>query len=411
MKIAAISSILLLALIVRAFLYYQNQPQFFEGQEIDIAIILNSEPKIFSNRQVLSANLGLNRLTIITSFLPQYHYQDKLRISGKLESRVLKNGSKLFILYFPKIDKGNQDIILKSIVQLREKFIDLFNHTLPLNYSSLLLGITFGIKGKMTEEFLNNLRITGVLHVIAASGMNVTLFGGFITAVFGFFLKRQIALFLSIFGILFYVVLAGFEASIIRAAIMGILVFSSQILGRQRLSVYGLILAGYLMIFVNPNTIFDIGFQLSFFATAGLLYIRPIFYSSEILKKILDTSIVGGDIATTISAQIATLPILLANFGIYSIWSVVVNALVLWTVPILMIIGGIGGALGLFSDFTGRIFIFLSFPLIFYFEKIINLFSNFGGLLKIESLSWQAVIGYYLLLGILIYKNLKNFKI
>src|SRR3989344_1930844 len=403
MKIAAISSILLLALIVRAFLYYQNQPQFFEGQEIDIAIILNSEPKIFSNRQVLSANLGLNRLTIITSFLPQYHYQDKLRISGKLESRVLKNGSKLFILYFPKIDKGNQDIILKSIVQLREKFIDLFNHTLPLNYSSLLFGITFGIKGKMTEEFLNNLRITGVLHVIAASGMNVTLFGGFITAVFGFFLKRQIALFLSIFGILFYVFLAGFEPSIIRAAIMGILVFSSQILGRQRLSVYGLILAGYFMVLLSPDTIFDIGFQLSFVATAGLLYIRPIFYSSEPIKRILGNSLVGEDIATTISAQAAALPILLANFGIYSIWSIVVNALVLWTVPILMVIGGVGGGLGLFFDLAGKSVIFLSFPFIFYFEKIVNLFSGLGGIVAIGNLSWQVIAGYYLLLISLIY--------
>ena len=409
MKIATIASIFLLILGVRVFLYYQNQPRFFEGQEVNFEINLNNEPKIFSNRQVLSDNLGLNKLIIITSFWPQYHYQDKLKISGKLESRVLKNSSQLLVLYFPKIERGNQNAILKSIGNFREKFIDLFNRTLPLNYSSLLLGITFGIKGKMTEEFFNNLRTTGVLHVIAASGMNVTLFGGFISGVLGFFLKRQIALFLSIFGILFYVVLAGFEASIIRAAIMGILVFSSQILGRQRLSIYSLLLAAYLMIFVNPNTISDIGFQLSFAATSGLLYIRPIFYSSQRFKKILDTSIVGEDIATTISAQIATLPILLANFGIYSIWSVLVNALILWTIPILMVIGGIGGVLGLFFDFAAKFVIFLSLPLIFYFEKVVVIFSNITGLLKLENLPWQIVVGYYLVLTSLVYK-LRNFK-
>jgi len=409
MKIATIASIFLLVLGVRVFLYYQNQPRFFEGQEVNFEINLNNEPKIFSNRQVLSDNLGLNKLIIITSFWPQYHYQDKLKISGKLESRVLKNSSQLLVLYFPKIERGNQNAILKSIGNFREKFIDLFNRTLPLNYSSLLLGITFGIKGKMTEEFFNNLRTTGVLHVIAASGMNVTLFGGFISGVLGFFLKRQIALFLSIFGILFYVVLAGFEASIIRAAIMGILVFSSQILGRQRLSIYSLLLAAYLMIFVNPNTISDIGFQLSFAATSGLLYIRPIFYSSQRFKKILDTSIVGEDIATTISAQIATLPILLANFGIYSIWSVLVNALILWTIPILMVIGGIGGVLGLFFDFAAKFVIFLSLPLIFYFEKVVVIFSNITGLLKLENLPWQIVVGYYLVLTSLVYK-LRNFK-
>ena len=191
---------------------------------------------------------------------------------------------------------------------------------------------------------------------------------------------------------------------------MGILVFSAQILGRQRLSSYGLILSGYFMVLLSPDTIFDIGFQLSFVATAGLLYIRPIFYSSEPIKRILGNSLVGEDIATTISAQAAALPILLANFGIYSIWSIVVNALVLWTVPILMVIGGVGGVLGLFFDLAGKSVIFLSFPFILYFEKIIDVFSNFGGILKIENLSWQIVCGYYLLLGVVVYK-LKNFKI
>src|SRR3989344_1784276 len=360
MKIAAIASVFLLILGVRVFFYYQNQPHFSEGEDVDLKIKLNSGPKISSNRQVISANLGLKHLLIITSFLPQYHYQDNLKISGRLRSKVLKNDKEMFILYYPKIEKTNPNILLKLTTEIRQKFIDLFSRTLPKNYSSLLLGITFGIKEKMTDNFLNNLRITGVLHVIAASGMNVTLFGGFITAVFGFFLKWQLALFLSIFGILFYVFLAGFEPSIIRAAIMGILVFSSQILGRQRLSTYSLIIALYFMILTAPDTIFDIGFQLSFVATAGLLYIRPIFYSSENVKRMLDTSFVGEDIATTISAQVATLPILIANFGIYSIWSIVVNTLVLWTVPILMIIGGVGGVFGLISDFLGKGIIFLS---------------------------------------------------
>ena len=402
MKITAIASFFLLIFGVRVFLYYQNQPQFTEGQLVSFKTELHSEPKI-SNRQTLSANLGRKRVLIITSSWPQYHYQDSLKISGKLESRVLKDGTKIFVTFYPKIEKQNRNNFFGIIVGIRQKFIAIFNKTLPNNYSSLLLGITFGIKEKMTDNFLNNLRITGVLHVIAASGMNITLFGGFISAIFSFFLKRQLALFFSIFGILIYVVLAGFEASIIRAAIMGILAFSAQILGRQRLSSYGLILAGYFMVLLSPDAIFDIGFQLSFIATAGLLYIRPIFFSSEFIKRILGNSLVGEDIATTISAQAATLPILLANFGIYSVWSIVVNALVLWTVPILMIIGGFGGVLGLFSDFAGKIFIFVSFPLLFYFEKIVNLFSGFGGLVTIGNLSWQVVAGYYLFLTSLIY--------
>ncbi len=409
MRIAAIASVFLLILGVRIFFYYQNQPQFIDGQLVSFRTELHSEPKI-SNQQRLSANLGSRAILIYAPALPEYHYQDSLKISGKLESRLLKDGTKIFVMFFPKIEKQKSNDFLGAIFAIRQKLIAVFNKTLPLNYSALLLGITFGVKEKMTPDFLNELRLTGVLHVIAASGMNVTLFGGFISALFSFFFKRQLALFFTIFGILIYVILAGFEPSIIRAAIMGVLVFSAQILGRQRLSSYGLILAGYSMIFLNPSIVFDIGFQLSFVATAGLLYIRPIFYSSEFIKRILGKSLVGEDIATTISAQAATLPILLANFGVYSIWSIVVNALVLWTVPILMIIGGVGGVLGLFFDLGGRLVIFLSLPFILYFEKIINIFSNFGGILKIENLSWQIVLGYYLLLGAVVYR-LRNSKV
>src|SRR3989338_9542198 len=141
MKIAAIASLFLLVLGVRVFLYYQNQPQFTEGQSVSFKTELHSEPKI-SNRQTLSANLGNRRILVVTSSWPQYHYQDSLKISGKLESRVLKDGTKIFVLFFPKIEKQNSNNFLEAIVKIRQKFIAIFNKTLPSNYSALLLGIT-----------------------------------------------------------------------------------------------------------------------------------------------------------------------------------------------------------------------------------------------------------------------------
>ena len=139
----------------------------------------------------------------------------------------------------------------------------MFFQTLPSPSSSLLLGIIFGIKEQMPKDFTDNLRTSGVFHVIAASGMNVTLVAGFLSVFFAFFFKRQIAIGLSILGIIFYAILAGLEPSIIRASVMGILVFSAQILGRQTLAVNFLALTGFVMLFVDPSLIFDIGFQLS----------------------------------------------------------------------------------------------------------------------------------------------------
>ncbi len=171
---------------------------------------------------------------------------------------------------------------------------------------------------------------------------------------------------------------------------MGIVVFSAQIIGRQTLAVNSLMLAGFGMLFIDPTLVSDIGFQLSFAATLGILYIKPIFQKKEGI---------GSNVLTTIAAQIATLPIILANFGIYSAYSILVNGLVLWTVPILMMIGGFGAILGLILEPLGQLIVYLCYPLLFYFETVVNIFGEIGGVIAISSLSWQFIVGYYFLLS------------
>ena len=124
----------------------------------------------------------------------------------------------------------------------------------------------------------------------------------------------------------------------------------------------------------------------------------------ENVRNILEKSIIGGEVATTIAAQIATLPILLANFGTYSLWSVAVNGLLLWTIPMLMIIGGLGMALGFVFLPLGTLVLYFSLPFLLYFEKIVNVFAQMPGQFKIESLSWQIAVGYYgILAGLIIW--------
>ena len=136
------------------------------------------------------------------------------------------------------------------------------------------------------------------------------------------------------------------------------------------------------MLFISPNLISDIGFQLSFTATLGLILIPKI-------RAIGKIWVIGNDINTTIAAQIATLPILLINFGTYSIYSVLVNGLVLWTVPILMAIGWIGALVGLIFIPLGQLIIYLCYPLLIYFEKIVDFFGKTGGVVNISVLSFH----------------------
>lgn len=393
-NIALVFVCLLFILGLRFHYFYNNQPQFTDGQTISFESTILSQPQYVGSQQVFNANYSYRstsrqiRVTTIRS--PEINYGDMVRITG-----TVSNKDDRLLMYFPEIKSINNSSNffqsgLKNINVLRQKLILLFSKTLPSPSSSLLLGIIFGIKEQMPKTFTDNLKTSGVFHVIAASGMNVTLIGGFISSVFAFFLKRQIAIGLSILGIILYAVMAGLEPSIIRASIMGILVFSAQILGRQTLATNGLFLAGFVMLIIDPALVWDVGFQLSFAATAGILYIKPFFGGKEgIFSEIL----------TTIAAQIATLPILLANFGAYSLYSILVNGLVLWTVPILMVVGGVGAILGLILMPLGQFLIYLCYPLLLYFENIVNFFGRIGGTISIKTLPWEFIAGYYCLLA------------
>jgi competence protein ComEC len=249
------------------------------------------------------------------------------------------------------------------------------------------LGIVFGIKQNISSEFLQEIQNVGLTHVIAASGMNVTLVSGFIFYFLSLFFKRQLATFLSILGIVFYVALAGFEPSIIRAAIMGIIVFSSQILGRGQYTFLTLLLTGFIMLFISPEYLLSISFQLSYTATLGILYLPKLFTRY--------VNLFTQDLITTLSAQIATLPILLLNFGSFSVVSILVNVLVLWTIPILMILGSLAAIFSPIFPIFSTVFLYLCLPFLIYFEKVVSLFSGLMPQVSVDSFPWQFAASYY----------------
>lgn len=389
-----------LVLILRLAVFFANFKPYSEGQIVSFEARVTSQPKVSSRGQQISLSLpNSQRVSIRFALVPEISYGDVLRIEGKIKYFEVDNGSKIASINYPEFDLIEKGVDSNLILKVREDIINLFSSSLEPKYSALVLGITFGIKQEMPQDFHDKLEKTGLLHVIAASGMNITMVGGFLMSLFAIFLKRQFALVLTMLGIVFYAFMAGLEPSIVRASIMGILVFAAQLTGRQNSSFLGLFIAAFLMLFKNPSLIYDIGFQLSFMATLGLIYLRPLFFLKHNLKKVIEKSFIGDDLATTISAQIFTLPILLINFGSYSLISVLVNALVLWTVPIIMIIGGVSGVLGLIYDPLGYVLSYLSIPFLLYFENTIDLFSRFTGGMSILRLPVLVIVGYYLILA------------
>jgi competence protein ComEC len=395
---------LILALALRIFLFYSQKTQYQDGQSISFETTVASNPKFSANFQNFSANLPSGETVFIqTAGYPEYSYGEKISIVGKLKVKLLSGNRTILTLSFPKIEsvKNSENYFLAIVNSIRQKIIVSFQANLPKDSAALLLGIVFGIKVDFSKTFLQNIKTVGVMHVIAASGMNVTMVAGFFFYIFSLPLRRQVAVFLSIAGIIFYDFLAGFQASIIRASIMAALAFSAQIMGKQRDGLYALCLTGLAMLFWQPNFLTDVGFQLSFASTLGILVIP------RLLKRFENGF--SADLITTFSAQIATLPILVSSFGVYSVWSIMVNALVLWTVPILMILGGFAAIVAFVFEPLAKFLLYLCLPFLLFFELTANFFVGLSGSFTFQNAPWQFVVAYYLILvSILIFAFQKN---
>jgi len=332
---------------------------------------------------------------VTTGKYPIYSNAELLKIKGKVRVTEIDD-RKFYTLSFSEINQIDikSDLLTSLSLGIRAKAIKIFGYYLSDTQSALLLGIVFGIKQNMPDDFMLILRDAGVVHVIAASGMNVSMVAGSFIYIFQRFFKRRTALFLSLLILLLYVSIAGFEASIVRAAIMAGISFTAGITGRQKYSIYALFLTAVFMLFINPSWIFDVGFKLSFLATLGIIILKPVF--DQWLKRLSGS--IKDDFNTTLAAQLATLPILLSSFGSINFLSILINLLILWTIPVLMVIGGISIISGLIFAQLGSFISVFSIPLLIYFEVVVRYFDRFKIPLVMEESSWTLWVGYYLIL-------------
>ncbi len=228
----------------------------------------------------------------------------------------------------------------------------------------------------------------------------------------GLGLWRSQAFYLTLLLIFLFVLMIGFQASVVRAAIMGSLALLAQKTGRLANSLRLVVFTAFSMILLNPLILrWDVGFQLSFLAILGIILL------GQPIKSCLNLLFKGRFIAlkeivsTTLSAQIFTLPILIYNFGRISLVSPVTNILVVPTVDFIMILGFLFSITSIFSSLSGQIFLWPCWFLISYSLKVINIFSGPFSSKTIENIHWLWPFGFYLLLAGLVYYLKKKAKI
>jgi competence protein ComEC len=217
----------------------------------------------------------------------------------------------------------------------------IINSLLPEPHAGLLAGILFGVKAALAPALYEDLVRTGTLHIVALSGMNITILMTLTNVVLLRIVGRRVSSVLTIILIVWFVVFVGLSASVIRAAIMGSITLFAVILGRQYWALWSWIIAAALMLALNPAWIGDISFQLSVMATLGIILFgkksavrskpevqeekaKPLFAR---LVSWLE-GVVGDDFRITLAAQVFTIPLIFFSFHRISLISPLSNVLI-----------------------------------------------------------------------------------
>lgn len=383
--------LLMVILLTRLFFYYNERPLFQDGDEFHVSHSFSAEPK----RNAFSQYFFVEKVFVSLPLYPRYSYGESIDLTGTIKKETTEKGE-LLKLQDPIVTKiPNENPVMSVAKFVRERIGESVTMSIPGREAGLLLGIVLGVRDKIDSDFYEKLRIAGVLHVVAASGQNVSILASILLISLQKIVKRRDAILFTVTGILFYAILSGFDPPIVRASLMALITFGAVTLGRQTTGIYALLLTGWAMVIFDPSLVEDISFQLSFLATWGIITVKLLIDRIRFLDR---TSFLKDDFTTTTAAQIATFPLILGAFGSYSILSLPVNILILWTVPIIMIFGILAAFLSLLHPLLAMPIIYLCYPFLAFFTFVIDVFSRFDLSLSVENLPQTIIYGYYLIL-------------
>lgn len=383
--------ILILTLLPRELFYFSEHHIYKPDEIFKVSYSFTHEPKKNSSSQYFF----IDGVLVTFPLYPSYHYGDNVLLEGKVTKEQGKSGD-LLVVKNPRITKiEEQNYLLAFSKKVRSTVEKAVLTTLPQREGGLLLGIILGVRDKIDNDYYQMLKNAGVLHVIAASGQNVSIAAALLFTIFERITKRKVAILLTGVGILVYAILTGFDPPIVRASIMALLAFTALFSGRQANSIYILFVTAWIMLIYQPQELSDVSFQLSFLSTLGILTIKPIL---DRVGSFGFLNILKEDITTTVAAQIATFPVMLGTFGAYSLLSFPINILILWTIPIIMIFGGIGAIFAFIFMPVSHLLILLCEPFLAYFTGVIVFSSSFSYGISLDNMPILVLIGYYLIL-------------
>ncbi|MGH2370926.1 MAG: ComEC/Rec2 family competence protein, partial [Chloroflexota bacterium] len=298
---------------------------------------------------------------ITTRPAPALHYRDVIEVRGTIQApeadtdappsyaAYLRRQGIDAVAGFPTItrlgDEPDGDPLRGALFVLRERLTAGIEAFLPEPQAALVAGILLGRRATIPAELTEQLNRSGTSHLIAISGYNVGIVVGLITATIGGLAGRRgdhgwrralVAPSASV-ALWAFVALVGPSGSVVRAAAMAQLALVGRALGRAGTAGSLLLWGSAFLAAWQPDLLVDVGWQLSFLGTAGLIWLSP----ALAVRMDRLPPMVREALAATLAAQIFVLPVLAGTFGQVSLVAPVANVLGLWLVPAIML-GGAG---------------------------------------------------------------------
>lgn len=347
------------------------------GTKVELEGVVSQEPERHEKNIQLYVKTGEDTLLVTTTPYTQVEYGDKIRVSGKLEvpeafttdtgrefdypHYLLARGVEYKISYAHvetlQSEQGNS--VISFLLKQKHRLMSGIEVSLTEPQAGLGEGLLLGVKQALGTELNDVFRTSGIIHIVVLSGYNIMLVVAFTTYCLALFFRRNVSIAAGLVMVVCFALIVGLSATVVRASVMAALFLVAQGFNRTYDITRSLLLAGVVMILFNPFLLlYDIGFQLSFIATLGLILIVPKLEIIISKESIFDR--VRQYLLATIATQIAVLPLLLYQMGQISLVAIVVNVLVLPIVPLAMLSTFMSGMVALLSPLLAIPFAFLA---------------------------------------------------
>ncbi len=367
----------------------------------------------------------------VLAFVPEYadyRYGDMLELEGKPETPpefedfdyrgFLANQQIYTTMLHPKIevierDRGSK--LLSALYSLRRNIAASLSRSLPEPQAALANGIILGARSTIPSSVKDDFRNSGTTHILAISGANLSIIASMLVGLFTWILgkKHGIYVYLTLGIIWLYSMLTWLEPPVVRSAIMASLFLTAELLGRQKSALPALAFSGAVMTLATPSVLWDVSFQLSFMAMAGLILIYPTFeiVGRKITDKLFgERKIVSGialsildSLGMSLAATVAIFPLTVNYFGTFSLAGLPATMVALPALPFIIIAGTVTGLAGLVIPQLSQILSYFTWLPLSYLLLVIKLMANIPySYVAVPALNAGIFIAYYAALALLL---------